>query len=331
MKITIITSIRNLLLKDSGFIPTPLFTIHSHPSEKERIIDKTFMNCLGIKAIHSLRQNMFAYQIIEIDESVKDKAAIIEELNLKTYSTAKAIESFLLFLWFVKDNSLSGDDTYGYVSEAYPCGFVANHTIYSNSSGLFESIEFSEEEFNRAISILFKYMEVSPDKTIDEEAKVFLSDNTDIQGKDIYKSGVSYIDKKNNLQRAIYFLSTVRGVPFLPLKISFYMPLLESLFSCGEKYHVLKKVSKRVAHYIAKQDDERNEIIGTISEAYDIRSRFLHGETLDSDETKLEYLKQLSNRIDKVVRAALTKVIMEDSQSFLQPDPKQFLNSLAIL
>lgn len=331
MNITVLSSIRYLFLQDVDFIKTPLFTIHSHPLEKDRVIDKDFKSRLGIKFEQSLRQNIFTYIIIPIENGIEEEQRIRKILDQEIYTTSKQLETFLFFLWFIKDNSISADDTYGYIPETTQCGVHINHTIYSNSSGEGENVHFSKKEIFRAADILFKYIEVCPAKSASEEATEFFKNITNAPGKYIFKSGINDDSEANNLQRAMTFLNTARSISYLPYKIALYIPILESLFCYDEKYHIKDKVSERVAFYMSKDNRERENIKATIKDAYDIRSIFLHGEKLDASKREPNYLKLLSSKIDEIARSVLTKIIMEDSIIFLQKDLKSFLRSITNL
>ena len=61
MEFKIISSIRHLLFHDLDYIETPLFTIHSHAKVQEEFIDENFKSKLGIKALQSFKNNLFAF------------------------------------------------------------------------------------------------------------------------------------------------------------------------------------------------------------------------------------------------------------------------------
>jgi hypothetical protein len=327
MEFKIIFSIRHFLLQDLDYIETPLFTIHSHVSVREKFIDDLFKSKLGIKALQSFENNLFAFKIVTVEPEVDEKSEAVMKLNVETYSKAEAIKTFLFFLWFVKDNSISVDETYGYETMTHQFACFPNHTISSNASGLFENVAFSNEEIDRATNIMFKYIEVCPGETIDAASEEFFSDSSIGERKDVLKNAVNSNNELNNLQRAITFLSTARSTPHLPYKIALYMPILESLFS-DIPDEVTQKVSERVAFYVGKDKAERIEIFKTVKSAYDVRSRFLHGQKLSSNKSKPDYLKPLSVRVDEIIRTVLTKIVMEDSDKFLQKDTKDFLSQI---
>lgn len=317
MKINILFSVRHLLLQDLAYIDTPLFSIDTRSSVRDSVMEKNIKQVIGIKALQSFEKNIFGYKVLPVEHEVKGNLEIGKMLQYGTYSSAEAIKTFLLFLWFIKDNSISIGDAYGYESETSQLICYPNHMIYSDSTGRFESVHFSEAEIDQATKILLKYISICPAKSTDEEAIDFFMNSSNTPDKDIFRSGVTTNNEMNNLQRAVTFLSTARSIPYLPYKISLYMPILESLFS-DDANEVTQKVSERVAFYIGKEKDERIDIFKTVKDAYEIRSRFLHGQKLNPKKSKPDYLNPLSIKVDELIRKTLTKIIMEDSNIFLQ-------------
>jgi hypothetical protein len=326
-EITILFSIRYLLLQDLDFINTPRFIIHTNPSIRDSFLAEKFKRIIGFKAQQSFETNMFGYQTISIGSEVKEQLEIGDKLKHETYSTAKSLETFLFFLWFIKDNSISIDETYSYESITHQVNCKPNHTIFNNCFGEFENIQFSREEIDQTVNILGKYAEVCQAKTTSEQAVDFFLDDNNPQKRDTIKSSANYTFKENRLHRAISFLTTARSTAHLPYKVSLYMPILESLFSDSSS-EITHKVSERAAFYIGIDKDEKRLIFKTIKEAYDIRSRFLHGQEFNPQKITMNYLKSLSAKIDQIVRKILTKIILEDSNNFLQSDHATFLNSL---
>jgi hypothetical protein len=323
MEFNIVFSIRHLILENLDQVETPLFTISNQKPIKEKLISGDFKNAIGIRASQSFEKHLFGYHVI-VDENIEDPSAIATKLNIETYSKTEAIKSFLFFLWFIKDNSISIDDSYGYQTKGYRYQCIPNHTIPSNSLGKFENVQYSKVELDRALEISEKYIAVCGGQTTDMAAQEF-NENYGTQN-DVLKSSVDSNQETNNLQRAITFLNTARSSPYLPYKISLYMPIFESLFSDSAS-EATQKVSERVAFYVSNDKAERLEIFKTVKEAYDIRSRFLHGQRLSSSKSKPSYLQEVSNNVDEITRKVLNKIIMQDSALFLQAN-SQFLSEL---
>ncbi|MBP6731952.1 MAG: hypothetical protein KA149_07835, partial [Chitinophagales bacterium] len=69
--------------------------------------------------------------------------------------------------------------------------------------------------------------------------------------------------------------------------------------------------------YIRANKEERLEIFNNVQDAYDIRSKYLHGGEPNNKMKKKEFQVNLSIYIDNLLRRVLTKVILEDSAIFL--------------
>ena len=89
------------------------------------------------------------------------------------------------------------------------------------------------------------------------------------------------------------------------LKISAYCSALECLF-CEESGEIAHQLAERVACYLASDGSARLILYREVKEAYGVRSRVVHGDTLK--DRKLENLARVSTSIDEVVRRVLRKV-----------------------
>jgi len=125
------------------------------------------------------------------------------------------------------------------------------------------------------------------------------------------------------------FLSLARGSSFLPLKISSYIEIFETLFTTDNS-EVSHKVSERLAFYIGGSGDDKYKNFKIMKTAYGIRSKFVHGQKLDKSIQSIDDLIAISTRMDQIVRLLLTKIIVEDSFVFLQDDNtlNQYLSNM---
>ena len=79
---------------------------------------------------------------------------------------------------------------------------------------------------------------------------------------------------------------------------------------------VSHKVSERAAFYIGGNSQAKTEIYKTIKLAYNIRSKYLHGQTIKAQESHQDYLQNISTKVDSLIRQIFTKVIMKDMEIF---------------
>ncbi|TCD08601.1 hypothetical protein EZ449_12235 [Pedobacter frigidisoli] len=91
------------------------------------------------------------------------------------------------------------------------------------------------------------------------------------------------------------------------------MPILECLFS-SDSNEVVQKVSERTAYYIGTTKAYRIDIFKTIKGSYDARSKFVDGQSVRTNYTKLS--EQAMSK-DNIVRKVLTKLIEQDDKIFL--------------
>lgn len=252
------------------------------------------------------------------------------------------LDDLIFFLWFIKDNCVSFSDGYGRAINKIPEGLshhflsVTNTSSYSTCSGEFQDSDFSESQIMNARLILNKYKEICPPKPYKsrpEYEKWKESSNIDIitKGSDLE---INYNDN-NRIERAIFFLREARKTYHLIHKISLYVPILECLFST-EASEATQKVSERVSFYLAKVPNERKQIFKIVRDAYNIRSKYVHGSKLDSSQRSYGYLLNIAKEVDDIVRSILVRVIMIDSDKFLgkkeskdkEKEIKEFLSNL---
>lgn len=116
----------------------------------------------------------------------------------------------------------------------------------------------------------------------------------------------------NRIDRAIIFMGEARQSELLYKKISMYIVVLECLFTT-ENEEVTHKVSERTAYYIATDPENRRAVYSTLKQAYDIRSKYVHGKKISLNNEKLA---DLSVKIDDIVRQVLGKIINKDYDIF---------------
>ena len=96
------------------------------------------------------------------------------------------------------------------------------------------------------------------------------------------------------------------------------MNIYECLFTTDTS-EITHKMAERVAYYSSSEREDRVDIFKLIKEAYSVRSRFFHGKESDEKTTLLK-LNEMLKRLDSLTRHILTKVILEDSETFLKKD-----------
>ena len=134
----------------------------------------------------------------------------------------------------------------------------------------------------------------------------------------------NHYDDFTRIERAFMFLAMARSFQFLPYRIAFYMPVFESLFAT-ESESVNFKVPFRIANYLGGDRKAKKETLKEIQKAYDVRSRYIHGDRINKDVAKdnkkymqMDDLVPISKRMDYLARKVLQKVILDDAKYFLR-------------
>lgn len=255
-----------------------------------------------------------------IDENLSDKERI--------RNSEKDLEYFQMIianLWFIKDCSCN-------TREYFDISFISkeilarSRTIFfcSAKGEYFEEI-FSLNDFIKSVEITNKIIDLQQIEI--EQQNIYEKPN---QGTGhITPSDQNYFlyANTNRIHRSITFLTIARSNSFLPLKISFYIGVLETLFTTDNN-EVTHKVSERVSFYLQEKYNKL-ETFKLVKECYGIRSSFVHGQKLHK-KYNYEKLAELSFEFDQIIRFLLNKIILDDYNIFLKNDENLtiFFNSL---
>ncbi|MEK6479046.1 hypothetical protein WJR50_15975 [Catalinimonas sp. 4WD22] len=295
---------------------------------RKEIQNKTFVTNIGLKACYSLDNNPFLlskadssyyFNQLKVDSDIK-----LSEIR------HEHVQFFFMCLWFIKDCSSNADTLYTYNIEennAYP---RYRNIFISNASGEYTNTKFSYEELANAYSIFHKAASLM-NKGLD--AKKFI-ESKPVDNAQTTLGSMHYIpyNDRNRIDRALMFLSLARANSFLPLKISFYVAIFETLFTTDNS-EVTHKVSERISYYLASEFETKIDTFKLIKTAYTIRSKFVHGQHLGSKFKTREKLINISKEIDQLTRILLLKIIKTDSEYFLQDNNRldEWLTSLVFL
>jgi len=319
MIVKIFQTITHIKLQGIEFYQTPYFTLTSNQDVKK----EHFSNTLFEKAIGSMRYAKiqtdydFIFSILKSNDLFDEKdlnQMLGENIDL-IHQYANGLASCL---WFIKDNSVNISEIYGNVIDGGSNSFLCMSpiTVITNCHGDTKEVLFNRSEIDNAYLISKQYVKICPQKEEEFGNRITEHQFSNHINTSIIKGendNINY-NKFNRIERAIKFLHIVRETSYLPRKIAMYMPIFECLFST-EPHEVTMKVSERVAFYIRGED--KKKVYKIIKEAYNLRSRYLHGEELPNNQKERTYQLELATQIDGIARYVLTRVIMEDSEKFL--------------
>lgn len=277
------------------------------------INNEKFVFTFGLISYRELTSNPYFTTVYQIDNEPLDYRKQVEMNTSEAISSS--LQMLIFCLWFVRDNSANVSNVYTYVPEMFEGHVRSRETIFSTAKGEYISLIFNTQEIETAVMICNKITELqavkqSEDETIEEPNSVRLGGYESI----LYNS-LSRID------RAYLFLMLARSKSYLPLKISFYVAILECLFTTDNN-EVSHKVTERTTLYLGGDEQSRLENFKLIKTAYGIRSKFVHGQQLEKKFKTKSDLVDISVQIDSLLRELLTKIIIKDSDLFLQSDDK---------
>ena len=334
MVISILINTRFLLLADDIRDTVRLSSIPLSISKNQTHKNIFFYDDVGLSELgaytvnSSMNKYSFAFahrdlQYINDSDSLDSKLLALGNCTLILQGQ---FNHFLFLLWFVKDNCVSADFTYlKYSVKSYPSTNILSQNYINNytSNCCHAEVEFSYSEIcyiDQLFEILGKICFVNEEKV--EDVSPFPIEDIHNPLHSFYNSQIDYY-VYSRLERAIMFLQSARTQERLLSRISAYFSVLECLFST-EKTDITYKISQRIALYVGNDYEERIYLKKLISDAYNVRSRYVHGNAISKKDQKGEFsnnnLMRLSREIDNLLRIILTKIIINDHAIFNDDD-----------
>lgn len=246
----------------------------------------------GIEEVNRVITNYVAFGKMDVSENDNNKRRILVN---NFYAKCQCFSNAL---WFVKDNSVT----------PYFTTISSNTEIEPES--LRRNVYYSNSETTYDTQIAFTIEEIQESMEWYDITSKFLprveSNKINFSGKEL--TNMSNYLKFNipSFQRAYFFLDNARKIDFLPSKIASYISVLESLYAVeGDNKH---KTSERTAFLIGKNTKDRIDIYGDISEAYNARSKYVHGAFIADD--RHSKLPEISKKLDDYVRRVYKELLL---------------------
>ncbi|MDN3658938.1 HEPN domain-containing protein [Ferruginibacter paludis] len=286
-----------------------------HDALDQRIFDKYLQVQIGLMHIPRFVGRPYFWDVANVDADTS-----ISKVNAEVHS---GLVNLIGFLWFVKDTSANVMSTFSYAPELHEENLfqlsTTNH--FTNATGDYADTVFDRLDFIYAGEV-FKIISKLTEDSV----------QTDLHSAQPTKHGIqpskfnhTLYNTTNRIQRALSFLVLARSQSFLPLKISFYTAMLECLFTTDSS-EVSHKTAERTAFYFDWPD--RYEVYEIIKLAYGLRSKFFHGQILENKVATLEKQKDLSVKLDDIIRKVLISILFNNSAVFADDDRlNAFLNS----
>jgi len=129
---------------------------------------------------------------------------------------------------------------------------------------------------------------------------ILIKENYSLLSKILYSKGHSKRDGRigrpmNRLAKIINFIKLARSQNMIPMKITLYISAIECLFAKSPD-ELSYKLALRNASFLTKEHEERYRIFKTIRKAYKIRSKTVHGQSINLDEKEMKEISHLSTR-----------------------------------
>jgi hypothetical protein len=232
------------------------------------------------------------------------------------------LQSFASFLWFIKDNSVNTNTLYTHASFHKDTMRRKTTSVFSDSKGEYHETKFSYAEIELTQELREKLSKISLG-IIPKQVGSYTTPEKMAVGL----SSTKPYNTNNRIERALNFLNITRTTSFLPLKISCYIAVFESLFTTDNEA-IAHKIGERVAFYVGGDFETKSNNYKIIKQAYNIRSKYFHGQSLVKNKDNLTHLKEVSSEIDQLLRIILVKIINHDGLLFNGNDLNDYLDQI---
>lgn len=308
MKVIITIPVINLKLSDPVELTLDNFKLFDCTKVGDISFSSNFAHQFGMSSMPNILSN----HILRFEGDPK------EVMFLKNCNTLAEIghmaihfaSSLFNALWFVKDNSVYVQECFVEQYEgtlrtnSFKSLYCNRHFLgryNSNHSGNFTTTEVSISNMQKLINI---------DRTIKINLKIDPALNELIPRiplpDRVMTDELNFIPYKlNRYVRALMLLAKVQSEARVILKIAFQMSLYEALFTIGRE-QLVEQVTEKSALFIGGTESEIESHIAFFKKAYDIRSKFFHGDGINIDPEKLV---EMNKRLDQYTRIIFNKVL----------------------
>lgn len=307
-----VADIRHLIKKSTNDLDLDWGNISNDSGRRAAILSDSVVNELGFTAVEKFVTWPYIWVGIANRVTTTDVDIDRSSVDNLTKTFMYYVDELITSLWLIKDNSCHRGVTIVRDLETNPiprpiiaystkfattCDFRGLPTAFTD-----DELKSAEEHFKH-MSKLGKESGAMEFKPTDE------GNATANAGLDIPE--VMKYDNLHIIQRAMSFLSMARMAQTLHLKITNYVMVLECLFSY-ERSGVTRHVTNRTGSYLESDLTKRQEIIKLVNDAYNVRSRYVHGQKLGDEQDNTEFLLEIVRSLDNIVRRVILKAIYND-------------------
>jgi hypothetical protein len=282
-------------------------------------LSKKFKEQIGSVNWDLITSNYIFHFIGEASELVElrsgDRLTILKTISGKI---GDFFHDFIDGLWFIKDNCCFCNQFFFELITEQKVSITYKNIITGTATDEFTYINFNAEEIARHQEIFFelkKFQNASDTKKQDLINQIFSTEGGIIPSP---TNMVSYDHPR--LYRAIFFLSMVRRHGSAITKITFFIMLYECLFTSDDQA-IAKKIRERASAFLGGSTRSRKAFKDLIFRAYDIRSRNVHGDVINTPQDKM---KTIVASLDLHTREILLQILgMENKEIFIQQDSEK--------
>ncbi|MCI0530984.1 MAG: hypothetical protein L0Y74_03425 [candidate division Zixibacteria bacterium] len=272
----------------------------------------TLRQLIGEIEYHDLlKEGAFVYGSTEVEENT----AVNNVTVVNNY--LMIVQGFINELWLVKDNSVDTERGFAW--------FIDKNSSLPqvHASSNFRKIAFSRAD-GKTSTTNFTREEIRSVRHLGRTIFSLDSEGIPLEKWDVLKphpSKPKSIADWNRFERVRIALQQTRSESDLPLKILGYCICFETLLST-DAFEIAHKIAERRACLLGDTTEKRLRIYNTIKQAYDVRSRTVHGAVTKKQP---QDLISISEACDDLLRKLLTKIIEDfDFGSRFRLENKEF-------
>ncbi len=328
MQCELLFNMLDFSIKPDNSVELSEFLFTDNPNIRRAFFNDKIVRAFGtLTAFHSIGQGYVFYSRPgEGLPQLPSEYDLREYVDMQSLNKISSLKLFLNCLWIVRDNSAKINTVVGVIKDTNWANFTNTQFMPTMASGDHYKSSFSAQELVAANTYYKQYNSLikSHNDTSRINTPIHISENASVV-QSVSKSNVSSFDhnKTNCLERAMHFLQMARVEDYLMYKIALYIPVLECLFITDSK-DLMQKMRYRVAFYIGRDRQERRDIDDLVRDCYDIRSSFIHGQTMSSKNQKTQtQMLEYSVRLDELVRRIFRQIMDNDLDRFINVDKSE--------
>jgi hypothetical protein len=286
--------------------------------------DKKYIdNCLskdpvkqacGKYLIEKFNEGCYAFTIYKSSET-SDLSAI----QTKIFSIQGLVNDLFNNLWLIEDTNVFFPEAYfintetGEIRRNYNNLFLRRADCSQKTSTLDQNMFDKLTDLTQKTNLIKHLTDKSiilPNKLKDKQTIIFHLNDL-------------FYNRLTRINRAFILLNKARGEDYIILKISLLISLLESLFN-SSKDEISKSVRQRASSYLGGNIGKVKENERLINKAYDIRSKYLHGQIIETSSKNFEKQVEIVLELDKIIRGIFNKLIEDKGIYFLEKNKEKF-------